>query len=250
MLILDDPAEAGFPDGAEPPVPLVGPAVLAGDLDGRPVRAARAAGDAAPAGATWIGLRSLHARTRDAAFRMAGRALQLLEWDETHRWCGRCGRPTVTGDASHVRTCSDCGLAHFPRLAPAVIVSVVDGDRILLARSPGLPKGIYSVLAGFVEPGETLEEAVEREVFEETRIRVGDVQYFGSQPWPFPHSLMVGFTARYASGTLAPDPAELEDAGWYDVDTLPTVSPRISIARALIDAFIASTGRDPSLLGD
>jgi NAD+ diphosphatase len=132
----------------------------------------------------------------------------------------------------------------YPRLSPAVIVLVKRGDRILLARSPGFPPGMYSVLAGFVEPGESIEEAISREVCEEVGVEVENVRYFGSQPWPFPHSLMIGFTADYAGGELRVEPDEIEDAGWFEADDLPAVPPRISIARAMIDAFVAQRDRD------
>jgi NAD+ diphosphatase len=140
-------------------------------------------------------------------------------------------------------------MMHYPRLSPAAIVLVRRGDEILLARSPGFPKGLYSVLAGFVEPGESIEETVAREVREEVGIEVRNVRYFGSQPWPFPNSLMIGFTADYAGGELAPEPGEIEDAGWYRADELPespiSVPARVSIARAMIDDFVERHGLDP-----
>ena len=133
----------------------------------------------------------------------------------------------------------------FPRLSPAVIVLVQRGNQLLMARSRHFAPGVYSVLAGFVEPGETLEEAVEREVFEETGIRVKDIRYFGSQPWPFPHSLMIGFTARYAGGEIKINDEEIEDAGWYTADRLPGQPGKISIARQLIEWFVAKQGLPP-----
>jgi NAD+ diphosphatase len=135
-------------------------------------------------------------------------------------------------------------MMHFPRLSPAAIVLVKRGDRILLAHSPGFPLGLYSVLAGFVEPGESIEEAVVREVKEEVGIEVTNVRYFGSQPWPFPNSLMIGFTADYKGGDLAPEPGEIEEAGWYTADDLPHLPPKISIARAMIDDFVKQQGLD------
>ncbi len=141
--------------------------------------------------------------------------------------------------------CTRCGMMHFPRLSPAAIVLVKREDRILLAHSPGFPQGLYSVLAGFVEPGESIEEAVVREVREEVGIEVTNVRYFGSQPWPFPNSLMIGFTADYTGGDLAPEPTEIEDAGWYTADDLPPLPPKVSIARAMIDDFVNQQGLDP-----
>ena len=192
-----------------------------------------------PAGMEFRGLRSTWGLLDEPLFRMAGRAVQLVDWDRTHRFCGSCGTPTEVRAGERARECPACGLLAYPRLAPAVIMLVRDGDRLLLGRHAGLAPGMYSTLAGFVEPGESLEEAVAREVREETGVEVRNVRYFGSQPWPFPHSLMIGFTAEYAGGELVVDRAELEDAAWFEPDALPTVPPRLSIARHLVDAFLA-----------
>ena len=129
-------------------------------------------------------------------------------------------------------------MKHFPRLAPAVIVAVTKGDKILLAHSSEWRGKLYSVLAGFVEPGETFEECVEREIMEEVGIKVKNIRYFGSRPWPFPHSLMVGFTAEYESGEITIDQVEITDAQWFTSDNLPLVPGKISIARQLIDWFV------------
>jgi len=134
---------------------------------------------------------------------------------------------------------------YFPRLSPAVIVAVHREDRILLGRAPGRPEGWFSTLAGFVEPGESLEDCVAREVMEEVGIHVDGISYFGSQPWPFPDSLMVGFTADYLSGEIVPQPGEIEEADWFSLADLPTVPPPFSIARALIDDFVRRQGGDP-----
>lgn len=179
----------------------------------------------------------------------------LLGWHRRTRFCGSCGAPTESRESGHLRLCLDgrCGAQHYPRTDPAVIMRVTDGDRVLLHRQPGWPPGMWSVLAGFVEPGETLEEAVAREVFEETGIEVAEVSYAGSQPWPFPSSLMIGFTARATGGTLTPDPHELEDARWFTrADIARDFSethrdggdgmflPRPgTIARALLDAWLS-----------
>ncbi|HJQ29087.1 MAG TPA: NAD(+) diphosphatase, partial [Rubrobacter sp.] len=195
------------------------------------------------------GLRSFFYGVDGEFFRMAGRAKQFVGWHRTHRFCGRCGGRTVPAPGELAKRCTRCGMMHYPRLSPAAIVLVRRGDRILLARSPGFPPGLYSVLAGFVEPGESIEEAVVREVREEVGIEVENVRYFGSQPWPFPSSLMVGFTADYADGQLSPEPGEIEDAGWYTADELPEipvrVPARVSIARAMIDDFVERHGLNP-----
>ncbi|HAA24052.1 MAG TPA: NAD(+) diphosphatase, partial [Cytophagales bacterium] len=153
---------------------------------------------------------------------------------------GRCGTPSQIVESELARKCPNCGLTVYPRISPAVIMSVVKGNQILLGKivRPGIQ--IYSVLAGFVEPGESLEACVAREVHEETGLHVKNIRYFGSQPWPFPDQLMVGFTAEYAGGEIVLDD-ELEDAGWYTVDELSSVAipPKPSIARALLDEFVA-----------
>jgi NAD+ diphosphatase len=217
-----------------------------GDLDGRPCWAVEVDPDAAPLeGMVFEDLRSFFFGVDEDFFRMAGRAKQIVGWHTTHRFCGRCGGETEPAPEEPAKRCTRCGMMHYPRLSPAAIVLVEKEDRILLARSPGFPRGLYSVLAGFVEPGESIEETVVREVREEAGIEVRNVQYFGSQPWPFPNSLMIGFTADYVGGELTPDPGEIADAGWYTVDELPELPPRTSIARAMIDDFVNRHGREP-----
>jgi NAD+ diphosphatase len=196
-----------------------------------------------PPGLEFHGLRRLWGRLDEEAWKLAGRAVQLVEWDRNHRFCGRCGAETVPQAGERSRTCPRCGLQHFPRLSPAVITLIEDGGRMLLARSPHFAQGVYSTIAGFVEPGESLEEAVAREIREEVGVEVRNVRYFGSQPWPFPNSLMIGFTAEYAGGELRIDPSEIEDARWFSPDDLPLLPSRLSIARALVDDFLARHGR-------
>ena len=200
-----------------------------------------------PEGTVFRDLRALFATIDGELFRMAGRAIQISEFDRTHLFCGRCSGRTVRGPDELSRKCTRCGTVYHPRLSPAAIVLVRRGDELLLARSPGFPKGMYSVLAGFVEPGESIEETISREVLEEVGVAVKNVRYFGSQPWPFPHSLMIGFTADYAGGEIEPQAGEIEDAGWYPLDALPDLPPRVSIARAMIDAFLAENGRSGGL---
>jgi NAD+ diphosphatase len=140
--------------------------------------------------------------------------------------------------------CHDCGLTNYPRISPAIIVLVRRQGQALLAHSARFPSAFYSTLAGFVEPGETLEETLEREVREESGISVTNIRYFGSQPWPFPHSLMVGFTADFAGGEIVVDGKEIMDARWFSADQLPEIPPKLSIARQLIDAWVADVGPD------
>ncbi len=198
----------------------------------------------APEGAHFRDLRSLYGRLRDELFAVAGRAVQIMEWDRSHQFCGACGAPTTLHDKARARVCSRCRAEAFPRLSPAIIVSVERGDEILLARSPHFPDGIYSTLAGFVDPGESLEEAVRREVREETGVWVQNASYFGSQPWPFPGSLMIGFRAEYESGEVIPDGVEIEAADFFHVDALPRTFPSpMSISHWLIEDFRARRGR-------
>lgn len=211
-----------------------------GTLAGRSAFAAAVSGDAPPS-LTWRRLRSAYGTLPDAQFALAGYAYQVVEWDRTHRFCGACATPTEAHPTERAKRCPECGLTSYPRLAPAVIVLVRRERELLLARSPHFPPGMYSAVAGFVELGETLEECVQREVREEVGLEISTLRYFGSQPWPFPHSLMIGFTAEYAGGDVRVDGVEIEDAAWFSPDALPTVPPDISIARALIDASLGSS---------
>lgn len=200
---------------------------------------AEAAADAQPPqGWSWQGLRGLFGALDDARFALAGRAVQIVEWDRTHQYCGACGEVTVARTSERSRECPRCRLVVYPRLAPAVMGLVRRERSLLLARSPRFPEGMYSALAGFVEPGETLEQCLEREVYEETGIRVRDARYFASQPWPFPNSLMIAFFADYVAGEIRADGVEIVDAQWFDVGDLPRLPAKISVARRLIDAAI------------
>jgi NAD+ diphosphatase len=211
-----------------------------GTLDGRDCYAFEFGADTpAPEGMQWQGLRGLFNKLDDPQFALAGRALQLVDWDRTHQFCGRCGTPTQHRGSERAKECPACRLVAYPRLAPAVMCLVRRGREILLARSPHFAPGMYSALAGFVEPGETLEQCLAREVLEETGIVISRPRYFASQPWPFPHSLMIAFVADYAGGEITPAPDEIEDAQWFALDALPKLPNRISIARRLIDGVLA-----------
>jgi NAD+ diphosphatase len=207
-----------------------------GGLPGADCWAAEVASAEAPRGYGWAGLRALFSVLEDAHFALAGRALQLLDWDRCHQFCGRCGTATVPHAEERVRTCPACGLSAYPRVAPAVMALVKRGRELLLGRSPHFPPGMYSALAGFVEPGETLEQCVVRELAEEVGVRVANLAYFASQPWPFPHSLMIAFVCDWAGGEIRLQEDEIEAANWFDVLQLPKLPSRISIARRLIDA--------------
>jgi NAD+ diphosphatase len=230
-VFFGDPADVGFAPAASHYV---------GTFDGRPVWVADIAtdaGDELPRG-MFTPLMGLYGSVDDVTWHVAGRAVQLVDWQRSHRFCGRCATPTEPSAGERALRCPSCGLKAYPRVAPAAIVLVERNDEILLARNVNFPLPMYSLLAGFVEPGETIEECVTREVREEVGIEVTDVRYAGSQPWPFPHSLMLGFVGTYAGGELVLDPAEIADAGWYRADALPMIPPRMSIARVLIDDWL------------
>ena len=184
-------------------------------------------------------LRSLYGHLPEDLFAIAARAVQITEWDRTHQYCGHCATPMTQLPTERAKRCPNCGLRQYPRLSPAVIMLIYRGEEILLARAPRFPEGMYSVLAGFVEPGESLEETVARETKEEVGIEIKNIRYFGSQPWPFPNSLMVGFTAEYASGNIVLEPDEIESAAWFNKVDLPPVPGKLSIARKLIDWFVS-----------
>ncbi|MCX7668750.1 MAG: NAD(+) diphosphatase [Anaerolineae bacterium] len=197
------------------------------------------------------GLRQLYGQIGEEMFGLAGRAIQLLAWDRTHRFCGQCGAATEVVAHERARRCPRCGLSFYPRLSPAIIIAVVRDDetgrRLLMVHNHRFPAGRYSVIAGYVEPGETLEECARREVFEETGIQIKNIRYFGSQPWPFPNSLMIAFTAEYAGGELAVGADEIGDAGWFPAEALPGLPPKMSIARRLIDWFAAGGREAPGI---
>jgi NAD+ diphosphatase len=231
---------AEVPMGADPAsVGLEAPAVLhVGEADGAPCRAAEVAGGAAPEGWEFTGLRALFSVLSEPLFRLAGRALMLVDWEQTNRYCGRCGIATRAKEGERARECPACGHLAYPRISPAMIVAVTRGDRLLLVRHHRFPQR-FTVVAGFVEPGETLEECVHREVREETSLEISEPRYFSNQPWPFPHSLMVGFQAEHLSGEIRVEPSELIEGDWFRADALPQVPDRVTIARRLIDAFVA-----------
>jgi NAD+ diphosphatase len=212
-----------------------------GRLGGQQVWAAELPEKAdAPAGLAWAGLRALFSVLDDAHFAVAGRALQLVAWDRTHQFCGRCGTATLAKADERVRVCPNCKLSAYPRVAPAIMALVhrrnAGADELLLARGAHFPPGMYSALAGFVEPGESLEQCLAREVQEEVGVQVQNIRYFASQPWPFPHSLMIAFVCDWVSGEVRPQEAEIEEAKWFKVLQLPKLPSKISIARRLIDA--------------
>jgi NAD+ diphosphatase len=211
-----------------------------GQLDGVDCVAVRVAPDTPePAGWKWRGLRSLFLRVPDAVLAVAGRAFQIVEWDRSHQYCGRCGARTRERASERAKECPVCGFVLFPRLSPAMMVLVTRGRDLLLARANRFPQAMYSALAGFVEPGESIEDCIHREVREEVGIEVDHLRYFASQSWAFPHSLMIAYNAEYAGGEMRPCDEEIADARWFALDALPQLPSPVSISRHLIDATVA-----------
>ncbi len=239
LLVAEREGLIHIPTGAELPA-LAAEAHFLGTLDGGDCYAvALPQGTEPPEGMKLVSARGLFTRVDEAVLGVAGRALAIAEWDITHRFCGRDGEPTVLVPGERARRCPTCRTPYYPRIAPAVIVLITRGDAMLLARNANFPGAFFSTLAGFVDVGESLEETVVREVKEEVGVDVKNLRYFGSQPWPFGRSLMLGFTAEYAGGDIQVDGQEIAEAGWFTPDNLPPIPPRLSIARKLIDSFLA-----------
>lgn len=215
--------------------------VLLGERDGLPCFAVALDGEAPPFAGRFEDVRGLGDRLAPVDAALLAYARAMILWHERHGHCGVCGAPTESIEAGHARECRACGAKHFPRVDPAIIVLVAGAERCLLGRQAAWPAGRYSTIAGFVEPGESLEAAVCREVLEETGVRVEEVVYHGSQPWPFPSSLMLGFHARPAGGEIVLRDGELEDARWFDRDDIAAqrvlLPPRVSIAYRLIEEW-------------
>jgi NAD+ diphosphatase len=211
-----------------------------GWLQGRPCLAVAVAADTpAPPGLEFVGLRSLYGQMDENLRCLAGGGFQLLHWQRTHRFCGACGTPTQPKTDEHAMACPQCGQTAFPRLDPAVIVGVLREGRLLLAHNRRFRGNLHSLIAGFVEVGESLEQTVAREIREEVGIEVDNIRYFGSQSWPFPSTIMLGFVARYAGGELHPDGEEIVTADWFARGDLPDIPGPGSISRRIIDAFEA-----------
>lgn len=191
-----------------------------------------------PKGYVWYQLRALFHAMDEELYALAGRALQLIYWDRTNKYCGRCGNATFPRNNERCRECTSCGHLFYPKLTPAILALIKKDDQILLASNAQFPEKFYSIIAGFVDPGETLEQCVAREIQEEVGLIVKNIRYFASQPWPFSHSLMIGFTCEWEKGEIRIDLSELDDAGWFDASNLPQLPPHLSLARILIDSFI------------
>ncbi|HEX9278465.1 MAG TPA: NAD(+) diphosphatase [Casimicrobiaceae bacterium] len=211
-----------------------------GRLEGSDCIAIRVAADTPePAGWQWRGLRTLFLQVPDPLLALAGRAFQIVEWDRSHQFCGRCGARLRDKARERAKECPACGLVVYPRVSPAMMVLVTRGRELLLARANRFPQAMYSALAGFVEPGESIEDCIHREVREEVGVEVDRLQYVASQSWPFPHSLMIAYTAEYAGGDMRPCDEEIVEAAWFPIDALPQLPSLVSISRHLIDATVA-----------
>ncbi len=199
---------------------------------------ALAAAGKAPDGFALTGLRAWLGRVEPDFFYLAGRAKQIVEWNRDHQFCGRCGARNDDHPTDRAKYCPECELTTYPRLSPSIIVLVRRGQEMLLARNAAWPTGMFSTLAGFVEPGESIEQTVHREVEEEVGLEVDNLRYLGSQSWPFPNSLMLGFHADYAGGDIVCQDGEIAEARWFHHREMPNVPGGTAISRWLIDAFI------------
>ena len=241
-------ADSTLPDSAELIAALGPPAAdyTIGQRAGQPCRLLFWSAGEAPTGHAISNLRAMHGVMEDGDFWIAARARQLVSWDKEHRFCGYCGTATQPAPQEMAKVCPHCEQRHYPRISPAIMVLIRRGHQLLLARSPHFKAGVYSALAGFVEPGESCEDTVHREVFEEVGVRVTNLRWFDSQSWPFPHSLMLAFIADYVSGDIVCQPEEIEDAQWFSADTLPDLPMRASIARRLIEHVLAEIQHAPA----
>lgn len=219
--------------------PSVAPDTL-GDWRGQSIQAVHLAEPLLDEAGQWLGLRAQMGLIDDRLFSVAGSALQWARWRDEHRYCGRCGRETeAMAKGEPARYCPTCELRFYPRLSPCMITLITRGEYCLLARHARSRKAFHTALAGFVEIGERVEDTVHREIREEVGLRVAEPRYFGSQPWPFPGQLMLGFHAEYAGGEIQVDGEEILEADWWRYDRLPLVPPPQTLAGQLIAHFVA-----------
>jgi len=209
-----------------------------GTFKGHPCYSGELSSGEVPEGMVLKDLRSLYEVIDEDLYLLAGRASQIVNWDRNHQFCGQCGAATITKEDEMAKLCPECGFTSFTRLSPAVITAIIRDGKLLMALHTRTPGNMYGLIAGFVEPGETLTEAVQRETMEEVGLKVKNIQFFGSQPWPYPNSLMIGFTADYDSGEIEVDGKEIIDAQWFGADEIPTAPSQISIAGELIQWYL------------
>ncbi len=214
-----------------------------GDMAGTPVFAQEVHTDAdEPEGYAFDSLWSFLMTVTQPVFHLLGRAKQIIDWHHHHQYCGACGGATTILAMDRSRKCEHCNISYYPRLSPSIIVLVNKGEELLLARNVNARNNFYSTLAGFVEPGESIEGTVHREVFEEVGIKVKNLKYYNSQSWPFPNSLMLGFHAEYDRGEINIQEEEIADAQWFHYTQLPNKPAMMSISGWLIDDFIKRVG--------
>lgn len=246
ILLLRDP-EAHLPDHHETQLlrPFMVREYLLGQFNGSDIYCAELHMSLAEQSDTfeWLPLRHALDHLGDAWYNAASKAITIINWDRNHQFCGRCAHNTVHTGFGFERRCPSCQLQFYPRISPSIIVLIQRDDKLLMARSHHFKPGVYGLIAGFVEAGESIEDAVHREVYEETQLTIKNLRYFGSQSWPFPDSLMIGFFADYAGGEIVMDNNEIEDAGWYTPDNLPgRPSTKLSIASKMLDHYLQQQG--------
>jgi NAD+ diphosphatase len=227
--------------GVEPP-----PGILLGRDDGHPCFAAEITPTDLPSSLELVPLRSAFGQLPELQYGIAGYAVQIAHWYRTARYCPVCATANEPLAGERAKRCPACGFVQYPRVSPAIIVLIYREGQVMLTRQPSWTKNMYSLVAGFVEPGESLEECLRREIAEEVGVEVDLIRYLGSQTWPFPHQLMVGFVARYSAGEISLDGLELEHAQWFDLDNLPGLSAPLSISRQIINWHLASQ-QDPTI---
>ena len=219
-----------------------------GMLGSMPCWTVRATSDRVPEGHKFENMRALFNRLPDDFLAIGGRAVQTLEFDRAHTFCGACATPTAIFESGRSRKCPNCGETYYPKVSPAMMVLIKrdlpTSRELLLARSGRFAKGMFSALAGFVEPSESIEECIHREAFEEVGVKITNLRYFSSQGWPFPNSLMIAYVADYVSGEIVPQEGEIEEAAWFKLDALPQLPHRLSIARRLIDSVILEAAQE------
>ena len=219
---------------------LIGSAQYLGHLGSAPCYAYEIPGDMQiPENFTCSGVRELAGKVPAEELAIAGLAVQIIDFDRTTRFCGKCGAVNHASRTERAKVCPACHYVTYARISPAIIVLVRNNDSILLVHGKQAHVVRHSLVAGFIEPGETIEHAVHREVKEETGIAITNVRYIASEPWPFPNSLMIGFVADYAGGSITPDGVEIETAGWFDRNHLPELPPKLSIAHMLIEQWVS-----------
>lgn len=242
--LLIEQTENGYsiPRGTEPPVavPIGSTIQTIGEMDGLPCKTydlhTPISGNESPA-RQMVGLRASFDNLPFEQYNKAGKAYQILNWDHNSRYCPSCGVPT-TQISPIAKKCPQCRQEFYPRISPAIIVLIRKGDSILLVHARNFRGSFNGLVAGFLEPGETLEECVHREVMEETGLRINNLEYFGSQPWPYPSGIMIGFTADYESGEIKLQAEELNAGAFYTKDNLPEIPKKLSLARSLIDSWL------------